>query len=94
MQPQKEREVKMEKKTYMLKALRDLDLDSWTEGLCGVAAEPGVMREACAMKGWNAADTFSVDELATELTCIANRDGYRFDRDGNIVCFDRTKRWI
>lgn len=84
----------MEKKTYMLKALRDIDLDSWTEGLVGVAGEPGVMHEACAMKSGNAADTFSVDELETELICIANRDGYRFDRDGNIVCFNRTKRWI
>lgn len=93
-QPQKEMGAKMEKKTYMLKALRGVDLDSWIEGLYGVAEEPGVMREACAMKSGNTMDTFTVKELETELTCIANRDGYRFDRDGNIVCFDRTKRWI
>ena len=94
MQPQKEREVKMGTKTYTLNELRGIDLDSWTEGLYGVAVGPGVMREACAMKSGNATDTFDVHELETELTCIANRDGYRFDRDGNIVCFDRTKRWI
>lgn len=84
----------MEKKAYMLKELKGMDLDAWTEAVFAVAEEPGVLRETRAMKGGNADAPFGIEELETELTCIANRDGYRFDRDGNIVCFDRSKRWI
>jgi len=87
----------MAKKTFGLRELADIDIDCWVEGISHLSDVPGVMREAYAMKGWkhpkNEEDLECPAELETELTCIANRDNFRFDSKGNIVSYDRSKRF-
>ena len=85
---------KTNKKTYELHELLDIDIDAWVDGISRLSDEPRVMEEAYAMAGmtYDKDEAVCPGELENELTLIATRDKYRFDRKGRIVSFDKFNK--
>lgn len=87
--------MKNEAKTYTLKQLGTVDIDSWVEGISNLYNEWGIAEEAYGMAGLDfpKEDKPTLKcpaELERELTEISDRYGFRYDWLGRIVAFDRT----
>lgn len=82
------------KKTYTLEELVDLNIDSWVEAMGHLDDLPDFKKEVMAeadeeaIAQWKEMDECPA-ELESEFTEVANRHNYRFDKDGNIVSFDK-----
>lgn len=81
-------------KTYTLEELVDLNIDSWVEAMGHLDDLPDFKKEVMAeadeidIERWKRMDECPA-ELESQFTEVANRHNYRFDKDGNIVSFDK-----